>query len=127
MKTIATIVLSLTLAFAASPARAGDAKDVEPASVKKFLAFFDKLADTIVADKDSCPRMAKDVNSLVDANQDLLKIAAQADKDGKKMPDEAQKHMKDTLNKMLPAMMKCKDDKEVMSAFKRLDVKHTAK
>ncbi len=125
MKTISTIALSLALAFAASPARA-DAKEVDAASVKKFLAFFDKLVDTIVADKDSCPKMAKDINALVDGNQDLLAAAAQAEKDGKKMPDDAQKHMKDSVSKMLPAMMKCKDDKDVTAALTRLDMKHPA-
>jgi hypothetical protein len=65
--------------------------------------------------------MAKDVNALIDANKAILDMAAKAKADGKKLPDDAQKHMMDGAQKMMPAMQKCQADKDVQAAFERLD------
>ena len=94
--------------------------DADKADVAKWLAFFDKIVDKVVADKDSCPTMAKDVNALVDANKDLLEKANAAVAAGKKLPEDAQKHMMDSAKKMMPAMQKCGNDKDVQAAFMRM-------
>jgi hypothetical protein len=131
MKLIRTISLSLALATSISPAFADDAKKPTPApapgtpskaDVDKFLAFFDKLVDTVVADKDACPKMATDVNKLIDANQDLLKMGAEAKAKGMQLPKDAQDHMMASTKKMMGGMQKCGNDPDVQKAFQRLDM-----
>src|SRR4051812_48603910 len=135
MKLIRTISLSLALATSISPAFADDAKkpaapapapaagkEPSKADVDKFLAFFDKLVDTVVADKDACPKMATDVNKLIDANQDLLKMGAEAKAKGMQLPKDAQDHMMASTKKMMGGMQKCGNDPEVQKAFQRLDM-----
>jgi hypothetical protein len=128
MKIFQTLFLALalttTVASADTAAPKKDAPAANSADVKRFLAFFDKLVDIVVADKDSCPKMAKDVNALIDSNKELLEMARKASEDGKKLPDDAQKHMSESAKKMMPAMQKCGNDKDVQAAFGRLDMKH---
>ena len=120
---------TLALALSASVASADAPKKDAPATttatnadVKKFLAFFDKLVDTVVADKDSCPKMAKDVNALIDANQAVLDMARKAKEQGKQLPEDAKNHMMESAKKMMGAMQKCGNDKDVNAAFQRLDM-----
>lgn len=124
MKIIRTFSIALalfaTVAHADTPA---PKKEADPAAVKKFLAFFDKIVDAVVADKDNCPKMAKDINGLIDANKDLLEMAKKAEEEGKTLPDDAKKHMMESAKKMMPAMQKCSSDKDVTAAFGRLEVK----
>jgi hypothetical protein len=143
MKLVRTLSIALTLALgsgvaladtkpAAKPAPAKDASkdkaapapsgssDVNKADVDKFLAFFDKIVDAVVADKDNCPKMATDINALIDANQDLLAMANKAQAEGKKLPKDAEQHMMQSAQKMGPAMQKCQSDKAVQSAFMRM-------
>ncbi len=124
---LAAITTGAAFADDKKPAPAGSgaasgaaATEADKADVQKWLAFFDKIVDTVVADKDSCPKMAKDVNSLVDANKDLLDKANAAVAAGKKLPEDAQKHMMDSAKKMMPAMQKCGNDKDVQAAFMRM-------
>jgi hypothetical protein len=93
---------------------------VSDADLKRFLAFFDKLVDIVVNDKDSCTKMGADLNSLIDANKDLLAMAAQARASGKQLPPDAVKHIQDSMQKMMPGMMNCKDDANVKGAIARL-------
>jgi hypothetical protein len=93
---------------------------VSDADVKRWLAFFDKLVDIVVNDKDSCPKMGTDLNSLIDANQDLLALAQKVRAQGKQLPPDAVKHMQDSMTKMMPGMMNCKDDATVKGAIQRL-------
>jgi hypothetical protein len=135
MRLVRTLSLVMVLAFAgrasaddkkpaAPPAKDTPpaAAEASPADVDKFLAFWDKLVDTIVADKDSCPKMATDINALIDGNKDLLAKAGEAAKAGKKLPKTAEDHMMAGVKKMMPAMQKCQSDKAVQAAFQRLDV-----
>ena len=134
MKLIRTLSLSLALAASISPAFADDAKKPAPATppaaakepakadVDKFLAFFDKLVDVIVANKDSCPAMAAGVNKHIDANADLMKMAAEAKAAGKELPKEAKDHMMASTKKMMGAMQKCGNDPDVQKAFMRMDM-----
>ena len=133
MKLIRTISLSLALATSISPAFADEAKKPAPApapatntpakaDVDKFIAFFDKLVDTVVTDKDACPKMATDVNKLIDANQDLLKMGAEAKAKGMQLPKDAQDHMMASTKKMMGGMQKCGNDPDVQKAFQRMDM-----
>ncbi len=115
------IALALTAGIAAADAPKKDAPTASSEDVKKFLAFFDKLVDTVVADKDNCPKMAKDVNSLIDANKAVLEMAKKAKAEGKQLPDDAKQHMMDSAKRMMPAMQKCGNDKDVQAAFERMD------
>ncbi len=118
------IALAVTAGIASADAPKKDTATSTASSddVKKFLAFFDKLVDTVVADKDSCPKMAKDVNALIDANQAVLEMAKKAKESGKQLPDDAKQHMMESAKRMMPAMQKCGNDKDVNAAFQRLDM-----
>jgi hypothetical protein len=129
MKLFRTISLALALTASVSYADTAAPKkapEADAGDVKKFLAFFDKIVDAVVADKDSCPKMATDVNKIIDSNKALLDMAKKAEADGKTLPDDAKKHMMDSATKMAPAMQKCQADKDVQAAFMRLDVKKKA-
>ena len=119
MKILYTVSLALVLAFGAFGARTARAD--ETSDMKKFLAFFDKIVDTVVADQDKCPKMATDINALIDANQDVLAIAKKYANSKKKMPAEMQKHMQEQMQRMMPGLQKCGTDKSVQAAFTRLD------
>jgi len=128
MKLLCTIVLALALPFgvvrADTPKKEAPPADApSKADVDKFLAFFDKLVDTIV-DKADCPKMATDITKLVDANQDLLKKAADAKAKGQKLPDDAKAHIDESSKKMISAIMeKCSQDKGVQAAIQKMQVK----
>ena len=132
MKLIRTLSIALVLAttvFATrsfaddkKPAPAPAASEVDAAGVAKFLAFWDKFVDTVVADAKSCPKMATDINALIDANKDLLAMAAEAQKAGKKLPKSAQDHMMGSIKKLMPAMQACQNDKAVQAAMMRMSM-----
>ena len=128
--------LSLALAFSLSfglaagvavaepkPSGSGSAPaltDQDKADIAKYLAFFDSVVDAVVKDADNCPTMASDINALVDKNMDLIKKASEAVAAGKKLDDESQKHMMDSVKRMVPAMKKCGKDKNVQAAMMRM-------
>ena len=117
----ASLMLALTFtATTASTARADST--VSEADAQKFLAFFDKFVDTAVADKASCTKMAADMNSEIDANKALLDKARAAANSGKKLPKDAQQHMMQAGQRMVPAMQACGSDKGVQAALQRLNV-----
>src|SRR5258708_26611591 len=70
MKLYRTVITCLALVSATGYAEKPTADEIQ-----KYLAFFEKFAATIVADKDDCGKMATDANALLDANQALLKTA----------------------------------------------------
>jgi len=130
MKLLQTLSLSLALAASVTTAFADDAKKPAPADkappkadVDKYLAFFDKLVDTIVADKDDCKKVAADVNKMLDDNTALLKMAADAQAAGMKLPKEAVDHMVEGSKRMMPTMQKCGKDADVNKAFQRMSMK----
>ena len=111
----------LVLALLAIPGKLAFAADeISQADADKFMVFFDKFIDTIVADKDNCPKMATDLNKLIDANADLLKKASEAQKSGKKLPKASEDHMKESSKKIGDSMNKCGADKGVQSALDRM-------
>jgi hypothetical protein len=114
--------LMLALTFTATTATTARAETtVSEADAKQFLAFFDKFVDTAVADKASCPKMAADMNTEIDANKALLDKARAAAASGKKLPKDAQEHMMQAAQRMMPAFQACGSDAKVKAAMQRLN------
>ena len=118
--------VSIALALAAAPAAAQPDKqapaEVTPSEATAWISVFDKVVDTVVADRADCPKMAGDLNAVIDANQDAIKIARDAKAKGKKLPTSAQQHMLDGMRRMVGALDKCGNDDKVGAAFKRIDL-----
>jgi hypothetical protein len=112
--------LVLVLASGLRIARAGD---IAADEARRMMAFFDKIVAATVADQDSCPKMATDLQALIDANQAVIAAAQKARAEGKKLPPDAQKHMIEKSKEMMPAAQKCRGNKHVATQFQRL---HTA-
>src|SRR5438105_906007 len=112
MKQLFIVLLLTARAFA------GDApKEVSAPDAARFLAFFDKIVDTAIADKDNCDKMATDLNAIIDANKDVIAMANKAKADGKTLPADAKKHIGEGVNKMLPAIQGCQSNDKVKAAF----------
>ena len=117
---------AIAIALAAGPAAAQPDKqapaEVTPSEARAWIAVFDKVVDTVVANKDDCGRMAGDLNSVIDANQQAIAIARDAKAKGKKLPASAQQHMLDGMRRMVVALDKCGRDEKVGAAFRRIDL-----
>jgi hypothetical protein len=102
--------------------KAAKKEPLAQATAERFIAFFDKLVELVVANKDDCTKMATAVNSHVDANQAVLKEIADAKAQNKEPPQAMKDHMmQKTRDELQPAMMaKCGQDKAVMAAFMRI-------
>lgn len=102
--------------------KAGKKEPLSAATAERFMAFFDKLVDIVVTNKDDCTKMASAVNAHVDANQALLKEISDAKAANKEPPAAMKDHvMQKTKDELQPAMMaKCSQDKGVMAAFNRI-------
>ncbi|HUS32674.1 MAG TPA: hypothetical protein VMZ53_29435 [Kofleriaceae bacterium] len=123
--------MSFVIALAAvSPAFAqGDKQEpkqapaeVTPNEARQWMQLFDKVVDTVVANKEDCGKMATGLNAVVDANQDAIAIARDAKTKGKKLPQTVQQHMIDGARRMLGALDKCGRDEKVGAAFRRIDL-----
>ena len=116
----------IAVALAAAPAAAQPDQqapaEVTPNEAHAWVTLFEKVVDTVVANRDHCPSMARDLNEVVDANQDTIKIARDAKAKGKKLPVSAQQRMLDGMRRMLSALEKCGNDDQVSAAFKRIDL-----
>ena len=115
MKKLKSFSVVIVLAFGIRTVRADDSADI-----KKYLAFLDKIVDTVVADQDNCPKMGTDLNALIDANKDILDTAHKARAAGKKLPPDDMKHVQENMRKIGPGMQKCHTDKGVSGALARL-------
>src|SRR5580704_13652998 len=111
------IIVPVVLVLSAAVSLADPVPD---ADVKRWLAFVDKFVDTVVADKDACPKMGTDLNALIDANKDLIALANKARADGKQLPPDAVQHMTDAFKKAAGAMMGCMSDPNVKAAVQKL-------
>ena len=98
------------------------AQEISAADAEKFLAFFNKFADVMVANKDDCNKMATGLNKVIDQNQAMIKMANDSKSSGKKLPKAVEdKMMKRVMSDIAPAMQKCQNDQGVMDAMKRMD------
>ncbi len=116
----------IAVALAAAPA-AAQPDQQPPAEVTlneahAWVTLFEKVVDTVVANREHCPSMARDLNAVVDANQDTIKLARDAKAKGKKLPVDAQQRMLEAMRRMLTALEKCGRDEQVTAAFKRIDL-----
>jgi hypothetical protein len=126
MKLVMSFVIALA---AASPAFAQGDKDIKqapaevtPNEARSWLLLFDKIVDTVVADKDDCTKMAADLNAIVDSNQETIAMARDAKAKGKKLPQSVQQRMIEGGRRMLGALDKCGRDEKVGAAFRRIDL-----
>jgi len=116
MKLLAGLVLTAAIA---SPVHA-DAVDAE-----KFLGWFETLANNVVADQDSCPKMATDINKSVDDNKDLVAAAQKAHAAGQQFTQAQMQRMMAAGTKIAQAVVaKCAQDKGVKAAITRLPGPH---
>ena len=118
--------VSIAIALAAAPAAAQPDKqapaEVTPSDAQAWISVFDKIVDTVVANKEDCDKMAGGLNVVIDANQEAIRIARDAKAKGKKLPVSAQQHMLDGMRRMVAALDKCGRDEKVGVAFKRIDL-----
>src|SRR5437763_17155369 len=117
MRALAIVILMCATARAEVP----KADELAATDVAKWVGFFDKLVDTVVADANVCDKMAGDVGVLIDRNADALTLARSARAQHKKLPLAAQQHMLDGVKKMMPGMQNCGDNQKVQVAFAKLD------
>jgi hypothetical protein len=128
---LATVFLGLGLL--AAPALADDkkpadtSKEVGAEDVKKWLAFFDTVVDTVVADKGSCDKMGDDLAGLMTKNADIIKTANEHKAAGKKLPKDAQTHMLDGIKKMGGSLQPCMKNEKVKGAFDKFNDKDKKK
>jgi hypothetical protein len=120
------VVLALLVPSVAFADKEGDRKEVTAADAEKFLGFFNKFVDAVVASKDNCPKMATSLNAVVDANLDTVKRANDAKAANQKLPKAIEEKMMARVKEMMPAMQKCGSDKEVQKAIARLEPKKDA-
>lgn len=108
-----------------APAKAppADAKkqELSPQETEKFLAFFNKFVDTVVAAKEDCAKLTKDINALIDANGEMLEKIRQAKAANKDLPQAAKEKMMSRVKEMMPAMSKCQNDAGFVAAMKRME------
>src|SRR5687768_15343224 len=60
--------------------------EVAAAEAEKFLAFFNKFVDAVIANKDNCGKMAGAINGVIDGHLDIVKKANEAKAAKKKLP-----------------------------------------
>jgi hypothetical protein len=112
------LFLLAALGVASAAARADEASDV-----RSFVAFFGEVTNVLVADKDSCSKMASDLNAVFDANRRVLEAAKKAREEGKKLPAEAQKRIIEDTARWGPALQKCSTDQGVQAALTRMQMR----
>lgn len=112
----------------AKPAPPPEAKkaEVDAKDVEKFLAFFNKFVDAVVAAKEDCGKMTGSVNTLIDANQDMIKKIQEAKAANKDLPQAAKDKMMSRVKEMMPGMQKCGGDPNFQAAMKRMEGGKTA-
>jgi hypothetical protein len=116
------VQLWIAIALAVTPAVADTAKEVSPNHAKAWLALFDKIVDAVVANRTECRTMAQDLDAIITANQDTIKVARDAKAQGKKLPASATQHLQDAMRRMIVALDKCGRDDRVAAAFARIDL-----
>lgn len=89
--------------------------------VEQFLTFFNKFVDTVVAAKEDCAKLTKDVNALIDANAAMVKKFQEAKAANKDLPQAAKDKMMSRVKEMMPALNKCSQDPAFTTAMKRME------
>jgi hypothetical protein len=119
---LAWFVVALASAPAVALADQQPPAEVTPSEAHAWVSLFEKVVDTVVANKDRCSSMARDLNAVVDANQNTIRIARDAKAKGKQLPADARQRMIDGTRRMIAALDKCGRDDQVSAAFMRIDL-----
>src|SRR4051812_16469381 len=110
------VAFAATAAFAQEP-KAQEPKqapaEVTPNEARSWIVLFDKVVDSVVANREDCAKMAGEINVVVDANKSTIAMAKDAKAKGKKLPQSAQQHMMDGARRMMGALDKCGRDEKV--------------
>jgi 2-oxoglutarate dehydrogenase complex dehydrogenase (E1) component-like enzyme len=114
--------LGVPLALADKPAPAPAKVEVSKADADRFMAFFNKLIDILVATQDDCAKMTTQLNAHLDANAALVKEMNSPENKNKDIPKEYKDKMNARVKKeMMPALQKkCIQDKGVQAAMERM-------
>ena len=133
MKTLLSLFVTALFVVSASADTPAPPKDkpktppakteVSQADAEKFLAFFNKFVDTMIAAKDDCVKMTKDINALIDANAEMVKKFQDAKAAGKELPADIKQKMLSRVKEMMPAMQKCGQDQAFNAAMARMQAK----
>jgi hypothetical protein len=135
MKLVRTVTLLLALtgastAFAGAPGKAPPPASKAPekpaasapselsaADAAKLERFVNQLADAMVANKDSCPKLGPAITAILDKHEPEIKKIVES---GKEPPQSSKDKMNKRQGDMMAAITKCKDDQVVMAAVTRL-------
>jgi hypothetical protein len=122
---ISTAILAASVARAEPPKPTDmPAAEMSSADAQTWVAFLDKLVDKIVANANTCDKMASEVSAVIDENHDAIAVAEKARARHLTLPAEAQQHIIVTIRKALPAMQNCADNDKVQAALAKLEVKN---
>lgn len=94
-------------------------EEVSQADAEKHLDFFNKFADTIIANKDDCKKLTGALDTFVDANTENIKKAREIKERKLRMPKAIEEKMMARLKEMVVAMQKCQGDADVKKALER--------
>ena len=114
------LVLTLVFALSIVPSAALADDTMSPDVVKRFLVFWSKAADGVLADKGDCAKMATDLNALIAANAATIGARDAERKAGKKMPPAAVKQLMGDAGRMEPALQPCKTHADVQAALRKM-------
>lgn len=95
--------------------------EVSAADAEKFLGFFNKVVDAMVANQDDCAKLTKEVSSIIDANVELVKKMQDAKAANKDLPADAKQKMLGRVKEMTPALQKCGQDPGFKAAMLRVN------
>ena len=110
------LALSITVSTAYGEDKKAPPVEISAADAAKLEKFIDTWVDAMVKNQSDCPKMAKEMNALLDTNEPwLIKIV----ESGKEVPPALKEKFKKKGNDMMNALMKCKDDKGVTGAMER--------
>ena len=120
MRALQAVLIVLSLADFVAAERAPD--EMAAVDVNHWISFFDRLVDAVVQAGPACEKMAVDVSTLIDHNQDAIDAVRAARAAKRKLPEAAQQHMLAGVQRMGPAMKKCATHPKVIAAFAKLDL-----
>jgi hypothetical protein len=118
-------IIILVCGLASSSTASADT--ISTADAERFTVFMEKVIAAVTTNADACPKMGKAIKAVVDANEDILKMAAEAKAAGKKLPKAYEDKLRAKTKAMEPGLKNCKDDKSVFEALERIGKKVPAK
>ncbi|MDX2090705.1 MAG: peptidylprolyl isomerase [Kofleriaceae bacterium] len=96
------------------------APEVPGDDAAKTLTFFSAMLDTMLANKADCGKMASAIDALVDKNKPLLTRLKGYEKDGRRLPKDAEAKLAERMQRDFPQIEKCLTDPALAAAMKRV-------